>query len=623
MAKQTHPKQKKTNKISTVKKGRIVEEIAAAFHDYPNVEIKRNAFLKGKGNDKKGREINVLVTGELAGHTVQIAIECKNEKAPIGVEKMDGFIGKLKDVGIPYKHGIYVSASGYTEGATRRAKEEGINAFTLVGLTKEGLSAVLLEAFQAVVFLMAEISQLTIEYAESLSYAQNPYIFFSSSGLFYGFLHDFVWELWVRNKIPSSIDEHLIELDITPGMHQIVDGKLEPIKSISVKVRITGLVITIPGKAEQYLLVNPSDKTIDRGKVNVVFEASNSPYPVEAIHTEEELKALMRRPGVVKIENRVRLPRIRAEKCYWPPSERVRSLMQERVQALQSGKTPDQEIDISEIEGTDLSAIWEPVSQYHPGSYVIYGQSIRAEGETDQRSFRAVDQFQSDSVTNPDSFESLVSSADVLAEQATAKGGIESDRLFALAQVKYEAAFRLSPDSYWLMNNWARALCEQARTKTGKKSDTLFKKSLEKYKKAFHLNPEEGVILLNWGNALGIYAMTKAGDEADRLFQAAIEKYEAIPREAIYYGLVLTNWGGILIERGKRKTADEAVGQFVSATQKFKAASKNNPRLIDAIESWGYALYEQAKLASGEEKARLLDLAIEKYESAVRNESGA
>src|SRR5581483_3827416 len=150
MARKTQHKPRKKNQPSTVKKGRIVEQIVAAFHDYPNVEIQRNVFLKVQGEGKRRREIDVLVTGNLAGHTVQIAVECKNESKPIGVQKIDEFIGKLKDVGIPCKQGIYVSASGYTEGAIERAIKEGIKPFTLVGLTKEGLSAVLLEAFQAI-----------------------------------------------------------------------------------------------------------------------------------------------------------------------------------------------------------------------------------------------------------------------------------------------------------------------------------------------------------------------------------------------------------------------------------------------------------------------------------------
>src|SRR4051794_40207647 len=106
-------------------KGRLVEQIAAMLHETPDVTLESNAripSLQGNGS----REIDVLISCEVAGYSVRLAIECKNEKDPIGVERIDAFIGKLKDVGIPVQQGIYISASGYTAGAIRRARVEGI-----------------------------------------------------------------------------------------------------------------------------------------------------------------------------------------------------------------------------------------------------------------------------------------------------------------------------------------------------------------------------------------------------------------------------------------------------------------------------------------------------------------
>ena len=340
MSKKTDRKRKKTKQSSTVEKGKIVEQIVAAFHNQPGVKIETNVRLPGRSKGKKRREIDVLITAEPAGHAVQLAIECKNERKPIGTEKISSFIGTLELIGIPTKYGIFVSASGYTEDAIEWAEEAGIKTLTLVGLTKEGLSAVLLEAYQDVVFLMADIVQCSIEYEENTSDPSNPYVFFNSSGQFYGFLHDFVWELWIKNRIPDSVGEHALDLNIPPGMHQLIDGKLRPVKSISVKVRVTGLLITIPGKAEQYLLIDALKSEIDRGKVSVIFEDTGSPYPVQAIHSEEELKAFMARPGVVKVQSRVRLPRIRSESCYWPPSARVIDIVRERLgDHLKTGHT--------------------------------------------------------------------------------------------------------------------------------------------------------------------------------------------------------------------------------------------------------------------------------------------
>ncbi|HSB10250.1 MAG TPA: restriction endonuclease, partial [Blastocatellia bacterium] len=116
---------------SNIKKGKIVERITAAFHDNPDVTIRLNAFLPVVGGGRRRREIDVLVVGQLAGYTMRIAFECKNERSAVGVQKLDEFIGKLKDVGIPPQNGVYVSASGYTAGAIERAQKEGVRALKL------------------------------------------------------------------------------------------------------------------------------------------------------------------------------------------------------------------------------------------------------------------------------------------------------------------------------------------------------------------------------------------------------------------------------------------------------------------------------------------------------------
>ena len=165
--------------ISTVKKGKIVEKITAAFHENPDATVLLNVRLPVVGGGRRRREVDVLVIGQLVGYTVRIAFECKNERSLIGTQKIDEFIGKLNDVGIPLQYGVYVSASGYTKDAIERAKKEDIRVLLLEGLTKEGLSAILYEAFQAVVFLIADIAQFTIRYTEETGCSEHPYMFFN------------------------------------------------------------------------------------------------------------------------------------------------------------------------------------------------------------------------------------------------------------------------------------------------------------------------------------------------------------------------------------------------------------------------------------------------------------
>src|SRR5258708_27238960 len=84
--------------LSSIDKGKIVERIVALMHKYPDtsVKVERNVHLPSILNKKsRKREIDVLLTREIAGHTIQIAIECKNEKRPIDTPAIDTFIKKL------------------------------------------------------------------------------------------------------------------------------------------------------------------------------------------------------------------------------------------------------------------------------------------------------------------------------------------------------------------------------------------------------------------------------------------------------------------------------------------------------------------------------------------------
>src|SRR3989304_984233 len=110
---------------STRAKGDILEEIVAEMHDIEGVVVERNVFLPVRDGGKRKREIDVLITTEAVGIPIRIAVECKNESEKTGVEKIDSFIGKLQDINIPTQLGIYVSKSGYSSGALKRAQDVG------------------------------------------------------------------------------------------------------------------------------------------------------------------------------------------------------------------------------------------------------------------------------------------------------------------------------------------------------------------------------------------------------------------------------------------------------------------------------------------------------------------
>ena len=58
----------------------------------------------------------------------------------------------------------------------------------------------------------------------------------------------------------------------------------------------------------------------------------------------------------------MRLPRIRLGPMYWPPSERSLKALWQLTEDFRAGKAHDpRPIDIRTVEGTDMSAIWEPI----------------------------------------------------------------------------------------------------------------------------------------------------------------------------------------------------------------------------------------------------------------------
>src|SRR5437660_12493863 len=135
-----------TIKLSSTDKGKIVERIVALMHKYPDtsVKVEQNVrlplVLRKTG---RAREIDVLLTRDIAGHSVQIAIECKNAQRPIDTPAIDAFTTKLQRVGVP--NGIFVSASGYTTEAIESAAEDGIKPFALNDLTEKVLYASIVE----------------------------------------------------------------------------------------------------------------------------------------------------------------------------------------------------------------------------------------------------------------------------------------------------------------------------------------------------------------------------------------------------------------------------------------------------------------------------------------------
>lgn len=121
-------------------KGDFLEDVVALLHETPNCKVEKRVRLPVEGDSSDSREIDILLSGIGLGYPIRIAIECKNWAKKIGAPAIDEFLGKLEDVGIPPALGVYVSASGYTRGAVRRAGKSGIRVLEITGLDEERIS---------------------------------------------------------------------------------------------------------------------------------------------------------------------------------------------------------------------------------------------------------------------------------------------------------------------------------------------------------------------------------------------------------------------------------------------------------------------------------------------------
>jgi hypothetical protein len=354
---------KKTEPLS-MSKGRLVEEIVEKMHSSSsNVRVQRRVFLEPVGGGRK-REIDVLLTSSVAGYPVRVAIECKNEAKKIGSPKIDAFVGKLQDVGIPTQLGIYVSTSDYTGGAIERARKAGIRTLGLTGLTKDRLSAAVERAFQSMVYLFADTAQLQVENeVPTVEEFAELCIFYDADGVPRATLGDMVWQAWVEGLVSSDPGEHELRFQVPDGWHSVVDGKKVPAGALSAVIRVVGFVATFSGEARQHTLFDAANKRAERWRTDLAFDGSLEPsYPMRVFWAKEELREYLESQKAVRVVGRLRLPRIRVGPMYWPPSERTTKKVGEIMEAYKAGKIPDpRPLKFAEIEGMDLNTVFEPI----------------------------------------------------------------------------------------------------------------------------------------------------------------------------------------------------------------------------------------------------------------------
>ncbi|MBL8076615.1 MAG: restriction endonuclease [Anaerolineales bacterium] len=353
-------------KGSTREKGDVLEQIIAEMHNLPGVKVERNIFLPTLDKSGRTREIDVLITGQVAGFPVRIAIECKNEKDSTGIAKIGEFIDKLNDVGLPVQLGIFVSTSRYESGAIERAKNMGLRTLLLKDVTSK-LTSEVKKAYQSLIYLQATIATVNVSVANESD--EPSLFFFDEKGKIRGSIGDLAWDAWLKGKIPYTLGTHEINLDLPKDWKQIHNEREIIFTKIKVSVLVTGYIITVEGKLKQYNLVDVNNETIEKWQVKAQFPPPFGKHVVTEFHTEEDLdRYLVTRGGLTIVSGRLKLPKVRWASFYWPPSLKALDNFQKALEnAIAQGKTIDWiTFPFNEIEGTDLSAAYDPIWEGHP-----------------------------------------------------------------------------------------------------------------------------------------------------------------------------------------------------------------------------------------------------------------
>ncbi len=358
-------------KGSSREKGDIVERIVADMHEEYGVKVEQNVFLAAQDGGGRTREIDVLLSSEVAGYPIRVAIECKNEKGRVGIDEMDEYIGKLGDVGIPTQNSVFVSASGYTSDAILRAQKVGIKTAVLRDAT-DSLPQQIRKAFQSIIYLLLTITNIQVQSdAEGPVLAGEMLFFRNQDGRVCGAIPDLVWHEWRSGNISDQLGNQQIEVTIPSEWLHIVNGQVLRLPKVKVDVQITGHMVSFPGSVSRHLLVNASDQKVAKWQIQAKFERPQGTYSVQSFLTEEEFQKIPKQEsGIEVIVTRMRLPRIRWGPLYWPPSGgAVDRLVALTRQALAEGRTLDlSSMDLAALEGTDLRKVWEPIWKEHPSA---------------------------------------------------------------------------------------------------------------------------------------------------------------------------------------------------------------------------------------------------------------
>lgn len=269
----------------------IIQEV---FKDSPETEILYNFKIENRSGRK--REIDILIVGIINGIEIKIAIECKDYKNKVSVEKIEAFNSKCLRIPSINKM-IFISKKGFQKDAINAANEFGIELYKLENIDEEEVKKWMIVALPKPVNVERRIEGLQIV-------AKVPIPEFNGNDLV--FLPGDKKGIQLYLFLQSIIEERI---PMTPLIPVIQGERLEE-KRILITIDLIDTLLEING--EKYPIVNvqttliesysplKSDVTISRyKKFNTdVGKADIITYEIE----NKEIYSMVKRNDSSKIE---------------------------------------------------------------------------------------------------------------------------------------------------------------------------------------------------------------------------------------------------------------------------------------------------------------------------------
>jgi len=346
-------------------KGRLLEAVVARLQQVGLGDVDMRVRLPASRDPSRTREVDVLVTIPGPLQNLRVPFECRNWARKVGPKDIGEFRDKLDDVGLPVPYGIYVTTTGYTGGATERAKELGIQTLLVKGLTEDRLRVAVHRAMHSTVFVFLSVQSLQPlnertgpgqQFENTLSprtaLFDEPLELPDGSVPRTEHLLARLADLWVAGAIPKTLGVH-------GGAFRPPDGfqlapQMEPLRRglIWTNLRVQGVLFPLQGTAETLALHDAATRAVKQERLDWQFPDFEGGRSELVFDTEEELADHLRRQEVaLHVVARTAVPRVQFQAFWWPvsPEALVRA---ERLR--ESG----QELTFENVENSSVALGW-------------------------------------------------------------------------------------------------------------------------------------------------------------------------------------------------------------------------------------------------------------------------